>query len=546
MLEQRLLSRASAFQYLLLAAVVGSWSASALFPVTAAVETPFARGDTVISAEFEDTNPLARWEGSGRLEPGYASQHALAVERRQDTAARSTVLLLPLPVERMRGCTIRATAMVKAEHVSVKPNAWNGIKFMLPLESPAGRLWPQAEIGTGSFDWKRVAFTTRIPATATKASLLLGLEEVGGKVWFDNVKIVVAKPPVLRPAGPITSIPFKGHNLPRLRGAMVSPSIDAESLRLFGRDWNANLIRWQLVRHGRPGQPSSLAEYDQWLEGELGKLDAALPICRQSGLYVVVDLHSPPGGKATSGGYTGSDDRLFSDPACQRRFVKVWEHIARRYQGTTAIWGFDLANEPVEGLVEEGCDDWQALAERTAQAIRAIDPHRTLIVEPASWGGPDGFNDLVPLTVSNVVYSVHMYVPHSFTHQGVFQAGREVRYPGPIDGQAWDKARLEAVLQPVIDFQKAYGVAIYVGEFSAIRWAPDQSAFRYLKDLVDIFEEHGWDWSYHAFREWSGWSVEHSEDRLNTDRASAPTERQRLLRSWFAKNQKPPWTDGSR
>jgi endoglucanase len=189
--------------------------------------------------------------------------------------------------------------------------------------------------------------------------------------------------------------------------------------------------------------------------------------------------------------------------------------------------------------VEEGCDDWQALAERAARTIRAIDPQRTIIVEPAAWGGPDGLNDLVPLPISNVVYSVHMYMPHAFTHQGVHTAGPAYHYPGLLEGKQWDKAQLEAALRPVIEFQKAYGVHIYIGEFSAIRWAPEGSAGRYLKDLIEIFESHGWDWSYHAFREWSGWSVEHGPDRNDTKRAAEPTDRERLLREWFAKNQKP-------
>ncbi len=145
----------------------------------------------------------------------------------------------------------------------------------------------------------------------------------------------------------------------------------------------------------------------------------------------------------------------------------------------------------------------------------------------------------MPLPVSNVVYSVHMYIPHAFTHQGVFSAGPSYQYPGLIEGKQWDKAQLEAALRPVLDFQKAYGVQIYVGEFSAIRWAPDDSAGRYLKDLIDIFEAHGWDWSYHAFREWDGWSVEHGPDRNNHKRAAEPTDRERLLREWFARNQKP-------
>ncbi len=112
------------------------------------------------------------------------------------------------------------------------------------------------------------------------------------------------------------------------------------------------------------------------------------------------------------------------------------------------------------------------------------------------------------------------------------------RYPGEIEGKRWDKAQLEAALKPVVEFQRKYGVHIYIGEFSAIRWAPDGSACRYLKDLIDIFEAHGWDWSYHAFREWDGWSVEHGSDPKDHRRAKSPTDREQLLRSWFAKNAK--------
>ena len=88
----------------------------------------------------------------------------------------------------------------------------------------------------------------------------------------------------------------------------------------------------------------------------------------------------------------------------------------------------------------------------------------------------------------------------------------------------------------VLEFQQKYDVPIYVGEFSAIRWAPENSAYRYLNDVIEIFEEYGWDWTYHAFREWSGWSVEHTEDRSNNSPATEPTERELLLRRYFKKN----------
>jgi hypothetical protein len=505
-----------------------------------AAERPvLPRGHVLFATDFEGRDALEGWSGQAKLEEGFQGGHALAVERPAGSPSSSSVVTRPLAVEPMRGYLIHFSARIKAQDVGRKPNPWNGVKFMAPIVTGSGRSWPAAEMGVGTFDWQRVAFAARVPEDAKSISLCLGLELVSGKAWFDDIRITVAKPPIAVKARAAKGPVYKGHDLPRLRGAMISPDIDEEGLRVLGQEWNANLIRWQLIRRGKIADPLDLAAYDQWLQSALAQLDAALPLCEKYGLRVVVDLHSPPGGKMTSGGYAGSDHGLFADAACQRKFVEVWEHMARRYKQAKMIWGYDLANEPVEGVVEEGLADWQELADRAARAIRAIDPTRTIIVEPPNWGSPDGLKELQPLDVANVVYSVHMYIPGSFTHQGVHGASKPYRYPGEIDGRWWGKAQLEAALKPVVDFQKTYGVHIYLGEFSAIRWAPDHSAYRYLKDLIEIFEAHDWDWSYHAFREWDGWSVEHGPDPKDHTRAQTPTDREELLRSWFAKNAKP-------
>ncbi len=519
-------------------ALLGIWAASGLALTGYAQSTVLPRrGDVIFSASFDGTTALSGWNGMARLEPGFNGGRSAALENR--SGQKSAIIVRSLAADSLHGCTVRGSAMVRAQEVSVKPNPWNGIKFMLVLHGPTGSSYPQAPLETGSFDWRRATFSTRVPIDVTNISLVLGLENVTGKVWFDEVKLTVTKPPLAQTAKPVPGSMYKGHNLPRLRGTMISPGINGQSLELLGRQWNANLIRWQLIRTGEASRDRSLEGFDKWLDGELKRLDAALPYCEQYGLMVVLDLHSPPGGKPTAGGYVGSDSGLFTDRKVQDKFVSVWTKIAARYRGSKAIWGYDLANEPVEDDVEDGCDDWQALAERAARAIRAVDPERALIVEPARWGSPEGLNELVPLPVSNVVYSVHMYIPHAFTHQGVFEKGPPYRYPGEIQGKQWNKAELERALQPALDFQRRYNVHIYIGEFSAIRWAPDNSACRYLSDLIDIFEARGWDWSYHAFREWQGWSVEHGSDRADNSPAKEPTDRERLLRSWFGKNAKP-------
>jgi endoglucanase len=141
--------------------------------------------------------------------------------------------------------------------------------------------------------------------------------------------------------------------------------------------------------------------------------------------------------------------------------------------------------------------------------------------------------------VSRVIYSFHMYRPHSFTHEGVYEDKRSIEYPGRIDGEFWDKERLREEMLPAIEFQKAFNVQIYVGEFSAIRWAPGDSAYNYLRDVIELFEQYGWDWSYHAFRKWDGWSVEHGPDRNDHSRTKKSTRRKELLLSWFAQNQRP-------
>jgi len=132
-----------------------------------------------------------------------------------------------------------------------------------------------------------------------------------------------------------------------------------------------------------------------------------------------------------------------------------------------------------------------------------------------------------------------MYQPHAFTHQGVYGPPTNLSYPGLIGGQQWDKAAIRRAFQVARDFQLDYGVHIYIGEFSAIRWAPGDSAFNYPRDVIDVMEEYGWDWAYHAFREWQGWSVEHGGDRNDTRPAATPTARQKLLQSWFKQNLRP-------
>jgi len=335
-----------------------------------------------------------------------------------------------------------------------------------------------------------------------------------------------------------------GHNLPRLRGTMIYPdTFKPEDIKVLAGDWKANHIRWPLLWESFPNGPADTAtveDFDVWLDKQCAQLDKMLPQFERYGVWVTLDLHTPPGGRFPKKKF--AIVRMFQEKKFQDAFVAIWKKLAHKYKGTKAICYYDLLNEPVETHIPERKDilNWRELALKTSKEIRKIDPYKPIVVEPAPWATPDAlesFEPFDPKEVPNVVYSVHMYVPQTFTHQGVDTSLTTWVYPGMIDGKYWNKEQLRESLRVVRKFANDHHVPIYIGEFGSIRWAPQNSTYRYLKDCIEIFEEEGWDWAYHAFREWDGWSVEHSTDKNDHSRTTEPTDRELLLRSWFEKNE---------
>src|ERR1035437_10426443 len=155
-------------------------------------------GDLVFQTDFEGAGTLHAWgaeqDQSVRLAPGCQSAQSLEVER-QTNATGSASVHLSRPIDKMRGARLACRAMVRADGVTPPPQPWNGIKFMLHITTPGSALWPQQNNLFGTFNWKRVQFKAVIPADATAAELILGLEAVNGRAQFDDLKITVVHGP---------------------------------------------------------------------------------------------------------------------------------------------------------------------------------------------------------------------------------------------------------------------------------------------------------------------------------------------------------------
>lgn len=143
-------------------------------------------------------------------------------------------------------------------------------------------------------------------------------------------------------------------------------------------------------------------------------LDDNIAWAKQNGVYLVLNMHVPPGGFQS----LGNGKALWDRPALQDRLIKLWAAIAQRYRGEPTIAGFDLLNEPV---VTKSKQQWIDLAGRIAAAIRAADPERMLFVERLNAIGHDWNEDaelnFFTIADPNVVYEFHFYEPFVFTHQ---------------------------------------------------------------------------------------------------------------------------------
>ena len=412
-------------------------------------------------------------------------------------------------------CVLEAEVRCRGERLVRDARPARGVKLSLHFsDAVAGdRRYPAAPApDEGSFGWTNlqlgVAFGEVAPLSKPGPQVVLGIQQTSGRVEFDLSSFRLRKAPPLFPMKDndykIKYPPSRG----RMRGVMGrgvcrNTEQDIEDLKNYG----ANLIRLQMNGFAWKGKknrpPVTLADWNAWLKRNLDHAEQVLGWLEARDMQMVLDMHNPP-----LGGYGHSGDVFYVQENADA-FIEAWRMIARRFKGRRGIYGYDLMNEPFQTRrALPDCDYWN-IQRRTAEAIRAIDPDATIVFAPNEWSSPRGFEYLSALEMDNVVYELHMYMPGWFTHQGangspIPSPEKALPYPNPARGV--DKEKLREWLKPVVDFQRRHNARIFVGEFSACIYAP--GAGQYLEDCISLFEEYGWDWTYHSFREARWWNVE--------------------------------------
>ena len=327
-------------------------------------------------------------------------------------------------------------------------------------------------------------------------------------------------------AQPITANDFRNS---QFRGFTIGGAdyrgVSTDDLNALAKT-GANLVRIFITLKRCP----NCVAYEDLQQQDLSRLDALIDRLGARSIYVVLVLR-PMG-----------DERgpFWDSTLLKESFVQQWKTLTTRYRSVANMAGFDLLNEPVPPgrTYADRQSTWAAYAEALGREIRALDPMRVLIVESAPDSTPTSFENVKPLSLENVVYSFHSYLPIALTHQGVMK-----EYSKPMTyglGGASDANRqdLHKFLNVVANFSAKHNVPILVGEFSCVRWAPQGSAYRYLSDSIEFFEAKGWSWIYHEFRAWPGWDAEVASEAKAEAKRSFEAPLMKLLREKMASNKK--------
>ena len=271
------------------------------------------------------------------------------------------------------------------------------------------------------------------------------------------------------------------------------------------RDWGFDHVRlpldWQILFQERDLSPR---------EEVLALLDRAVDSLLGAGLEVILDLHKCPGHDFHQG--TRGPQAFFIDPARRRDTLAVWKILAGRY-GPRGVM-LELLNEPVAPSAEI----WNEVQAELAEEVRRVAPRSTLVLASNLWNGAGEFERLAVVPDPNVLYTFHCYTPLVFTHQfapwlegdvfrqrraypGTYDLPPEARHRLPLDRGRWDRARLAESLEQVFRFRDRHQVRVACTEFGVYVGGPDRiSQLRWIRDLLQLFREHGVGWTYWNYK----------------------------------------------
>jgi len=226
--------------------------------------------------------------------------------------------------------------------------------------------------------------------------------------------------------------------------------------------------------------------------GGLNYLKKIVGKCGEQKLYVILDMHAVPGSQNPDWHSDSLGKALFWEQEKYRqRYFALWKKIAQTFKNEPWVAGYDIMNEPVTKKV----DLLKVVFQQVIDIIRKVGDEHIIFLEGNNYGREVDF--LKDLRGENLALSLHFYEPVEFT----FNWLPDSKYPGTILGKKWNKTAIKGIFKKYAAFAKTVRMPVFIGEFGiASRCNFCGWEFRWLEDVLDVFEKLGFHWTYWTYK----------------------------------------------
>lgn len=245
---------------------------------------------------------------------------------------------------------------------------------------------------------------------------------------------------------------------------------------------------------------------------------------RKAGMWVIVTA------RASLAAGDGDEGRtVWSNATLRGQMVAMWRYLAYHYKDVDNIAGFEVMSEPRT----DSFDEVHAFHVDACSAIWAEDAKAICFVGPGAFYDRYNLRPEYVVAGGPVVYAVNFFEPNVWVGGGSQSSDGKPLNSTVVYGQSarccdatkktscggkahcdetivLNKAFLDQQLAPAVDFSMQHDVPVWIDQWGVEGRAgggPEaQSA--YLRDVLDLFEQHGLHWSYWLYRRprgsWSG------------------------------------------
>lgn len=217
-------------------------------------------------------------------------------------------------------------------------------------------------------------------------------------------------------------------------------------------------------------------------------LDKVVGWFKKHKVYLILDLHAAPGSQNYDW-HSDSDgvSRLWDSKKYIDQTLAIWDGLSKRYRNEDIIAGYDILNEPVTDQV----DKVNRLFSDIIRTIRKNGDKHILFIEPNMWA--QSFKSVKNPKDDNFAWSIHFYLPLYYTFNWDPMLDRP------------DKKYLRGELTKYRKIQLRDNVPMLVGEFGvASRCSACNDELKWVRDVLAIFKEFGWSWSYWTYKSVAG------------------------------------------